>query len=837
MQGSQGSQGFQGFQGDTGPTGMQGYQGFQGVTGPTGMQGSQGSTGSTGTFQPTGINSSDYIYWSGSAWVVGTGAVRIGSNAGSNNQSTFSPVAIGNSAGTNTQGNNAVAVGANAGNTNQRQNAVAIGNGAAYNSQGNDAVAIGNIAGYNNQGDSAVAIGNNAGLTNQGTYAVAVGNSAGQSDQTSNAVAIGFAAGYTGQGKNSIAIGYYAGTNGQAQYSIVLNASSRKNVNAGTTGFFVTPIRATGSNNFGLFYDPNRNEIMYATGGAGFTGPTGMQGSQGYQGEQGFTGSQGSAGQSSTFYNYKADTTSITPPVSNGYIEWNNAVQSSASNIYISHIDSLNNDVETLLSNLNAGDIIILQDQTSSNNYQKWEVTSINVVTGSYINLGVILITSNTAFTNNNNILLIIQAVGPAGPQGPQGYQGYQGFQGYTGPTGMQGSQGYQGYQGNQGVTGHTGIQGAQGYQGNQGVTGPTGIQGAQGYQGNQGSQGVTGPTGIQGSQGYQGNQGSQGVTGATGIQGAQGYQGNQGYQGVSGPTGIQGAQGLQGLQGYTGENGGNILGLNNTFTGLNTFNNYFPESTLPTSTTITNNSIVNKAMNDTLYSTITNEVKTNTTNRFTEENEFINNVYFQSAIDQIDIPLPSGVINRLVYTTFTESVQFGGGITYDGTTTCTLDNLTLTNNLTCNSRINLTTDNTLPAISANQLGYIITGTFSTSAITSATNTNLSQINLQFGVWIVSANVIFQSNATVGTISKYQVGFNNSAGMELQSGISGYGGNSTIATTASNTTQLCVSTSNIINITTSSSSNQLRVIANITYATTTISINTSSSKFYAVRIA
>jgi len=60
---------------------------------------------------------------------------------------------------------------------------------------------------------------------------------------------------------------------------------------------------------------------------------------------------------------------------------------------------------------------------------------------------------------------------------------------------------------------------------------------------------------------------------------------------------------------------------------GNSTFNSSFPTSTLPTSTSITNNSIVNKGMNDTLYSTITNQVKTNTANAFTSTNSFNSNL------------------------------------------------------------------------------------------------------------------------------------------------------------------------------------------------------------------
>jgi microcystin-dependent protein len=75
---------------------------------------------------------------------------------------------------------------------------------------------------------------------------------------------------------------------------------------------------------------------------------------------------------------------------------------------------------------------------------------------------------------------------------------------------------------------------------------------------------------------------------------------------------------------------GGSILGTANAWTNTNTFNSYFPTSTLPTNTAITTSSIVNKGMNDTLYSSITNEAKTNTANDWTNTNTF--NSYFPTS-------------------------------------------------------------------------------------------------------------------------------------------------------------------------------------------------------------
>ena len=83
------------------------------------------------------------------------------------------------------------------------------------------------------------------------------------------------------------------------------------------------------------------------------------------------------------------------------------------------------------------------------------------------------------------------------------------------------------------------------------------------------GSAGIQGITGSQGTVGAQGTQGVQGITGSQGTQGIQGITGAQGITGSQGTIGtsVTGAQGTQGISGAS------ILGLNNTFTGVNSIN------------------------------------------------------------------------------------------------------------------------------------------------------------------------------------------------------------------------------------------------------------------------
>jgi len=102
-----------------------------------------------------------------------------------------------------------------------------------------------------------------AGSNTQGNRAVALGYGAGYDTQGNNAIALGNGAGQSLQGNNAIAIGNYAGYNNQAPNSIVLNASG-SNLNASTTGTFISPVRSTSNTTNVLCYDVVTNEMSYS---------------------------------------------------------------------------------------------------------------------------------------------------------------------------------------------------------------------------------------------------------------------------------------------------------------------------------------------------------------------------------------------------------------------------------------------------------------------------------------------------------------------------------------------------------------------------------------------
>ncbi len=240
-----------------------------------------------------------------------------------------------------------------------------------------------------------------------------------------------------------------------------------------------------------------------------FDGPSGVTGARGP------TGPQGNPGQSTSYFEYEANTGALTGEPTAGHILWNNATQTAATLLTISHLTSAGIDVDIFLSLLNAADVIIVQDASNSDNYQKWEITApINVVPNDYIEVPVSMLefAGTAQFINNQSIIVAITYTGAPGPTGPTGTGGATGV---TGPTG---------------AVGNTGATGPTGTVGETGVTGPTGAVG---------NTGATGPTGAVG------NTGATGPTGAVGSTGATGPTGTVGETGVTGPTGTTGPAGI----------------------------------------------------------------------------------------------------------------------------------------------------------------------------------------------------------------------------------------------------------------------------------------------------
>ena len=305
-----------------------------------------------------------------------------------------------------------------------------------------------------------------------------------------------------------------------------------------------------------------------AQGPIGATGATGPQGPEGPAGPAGAIGPEGPAGadgQSSSSYQYQADTSVLTPPIvtQNGHLYWNNAVQANATELIVSHRIQGGDDIDVFLSLLKTNDSIIIQDRTNSANNQKWTISATpTVVENQYTLIPVTLVSATHSFGNTNQILVIVSSAGIAGPQGPEGPAGPAGVQGPIGPdgptgaTGPEGPIGPAGPAGAEGPIGPAGPTGATGPIGPEGPVGPQGPEGPAGPAGADGAQGPIGPEGPVGPAGAEGPIGATGADGATGPQGPIGPIGPEGPQGLTGPAGADGATGPQGPEGPAGPAG-----------------------------------------------------------------------------------------------------------------------------------------------------------------------------------------------------------------------------------------------------------------------------------------
>ena len=164
-------------------------------------------------------------------------------------------VAVGYGAGAS-QGNQSVAIGENAG-ANQGSTAVAIGQNAG--------------GGVAYQSDDAVAIGHSAGEDSQGTQAIAIGLYTGQTAQGLNSIALGAYAGQTNQGNNSIILNATGVVLNQTTANTFTVAPVRNDVaNISEVMFYnTTSNEVTYGNSISIAGNINAGNIITGTGTTG----------------------------------------------------------------------------------------------------------------------------------------------------------------------------------------------------------------------------------------------------------------------------------------------------------------------------------------------------------------------------------------------------------------------------------------------------------------------------------------------------------------------------------------------------------------------------------------
>lgn len=295
--------------------------------------------------------------------------------------------------------------------------------------------------------------------------------------------------GYAWNGFSWSNIGFISGPTGATGAAGVAGSNGA----TGSTG----PEGATGA--------PGPAATQGATGSTGVTGATGAS-------VTGSTGATGPNGYTNAFYRYNADTSKTSGFPTSGTLYWNNATQTSATQVAVSHTTANSEDIDLFLSLLATSNQFVIQEKSDSNSFQKWTISGTPTnVSNSYIELPVTLVDSggngSSNFANAAELLFILTqagiqgatGIGASGATGTTGATGTAGTDGATGATGLQGATGTS-ITGATGLTGATGSVGATGAVGSNGATGPTGASGATGSTGVQGSTGATGPQGATGT-------------------------------------------------------------------------------------------------------------------------------------------------------------------------------------------------------------------------------------------------------------------------------------------------------------------------------------------------
>jgi hypothetical protein len=128
-------------------------------------------------------------------------------------------------------------------------------------------------------------------------------------------------------------------------------------------------------------------------------------------GPAGAAGAAGASGGSTNAWDYKAKTNATSGYPTDGHLIWNNATQTSATSIIVSHLTDDDTDIELFLSFFVLNQKIFIQNRDDSSQNQVWQITGTPTVTGAntstaYYTFPVTLVSSaGAAFTNNHSIL------------------------------------------------------------------------------------------------------------------------------------------------------------------------------------------------------------------------------------------------------------------------------------------------------------------------------------------------------------------------------------------------------------------------------------------------
>lgn len=162
--------------------------------------------------------------------------------------------------------------------------------------------------------------------------------------------------------------------------------------NIGTGALTVTPASGTLDGLTSLVVEQNQGITVYSDGTNFYT-------------ERGID----RLASSQNLFKYRCDTSSTSPPPTDGDIIWNNATQTSATNLYFSNTTDDNLDVNLFLGLIASGGSLIIQESADSTNYQKWTVSGAPASGSGYWTIPVTFVSSGgsgtTNFSNNQRLI------------------------------------------------------------------------------------------------------------------------------------------------------------------------------------------------------------------------------------------------------------------------------------------------------------------------------------------------------------------------------------------------------------------------------------------------
>lgn len=133
------------------------------------------------------------------------------------------------------------------------------------------------------------------------------------------------------------------------------------------------------------------------------------------QGPPGIPGESGTPGQSNSVFAYIADTGATSGYPGDGLIRWNNATQTSATTIIVSHIDANGQDNGSILEVLETVAKFRLQHATNNAEYQEWSITGTPILIDAELSterweVPVSLSSGSYSFGDAAELLLILAA-------------------------------------------------------------------------------------------------------------------------------------------------------------------------------------------------------------------------------------------------------------------------------------------------------------------------------------------------------------------------------------------------------------------------------------------